>query len=134
MQEQLLNRLCGLLFFPLYFPFFMRGKILQPSPCLPALQTPLPSSLLPLCLMGSDLVSIWSWLHQLQAKSSCSPKGEVHASPERHSMAPVGTSEAAKRSWHFSCACLLCRKSKLVLQDQPLVEQYFAAQNRVWHT
>lgn len=133
MQEQLLNRLCGLLFFP-PFPFFIRGEILQPSPCLPALQTPLPSSLLPLCLMGSDLVSRWSWLHQLQAKSSCSPKGKVHASPEPHSMATAGTSEAAKRSWRFSCVCLLCRKGKLVLQHQPLVEQRFAAQNRVWHT
>lgn len=134
MQEQLLNRLCGLLFSPLSFPFFTRAEILQPSPCLPALQTSLPSSLLPLCLMGSDVVSRWSWLHQLQAKSSCSLKGEVHASPEPRSVATAGTSEAAKRSWRFSCVCLLCRKSKLVLQDQPLVEQHFAAQNRVWHT
>lgn len=135
-----LERLCrnncsigcaGCFFFP--FPFFTRGAILQPSPCLPALQTLLPSSLLPLCLMGSDLVSRWSWLHQLQAKSSCSLKGEVHASPEPRSMATAGSSEAAKRSWRFSCVCLLCRESKLVLQDQPLVEQHFAAQNRVWH-
>lgn len=125
MQEQLLNRLCGLLFSSLSFPFFTRAEILQPSTCLPALQTPLPSSILPLCLMGSDLVSRWSWLHQLQAKSSCSPRGEVHASPEPRSMATAGTSEVAKWSWHFSCVWLLCRISKLVLQDQPLVEQHF---------
>lgn len=39
MQEQLLNRLCGLLlFFSFFFPFFTKGEILQPSlsllPCL----------------------------------------------------------------------------------------------------
>lgn len=101
----------------------------QAFACLPALQTPLPGSL-PLCLMGSDLVSRWSWLHQLQANSSCSPKGDVHASPEPRSMGTAGMSEAAKRSWRFSCVCLLCRKSKLVLQDQPLVEQHLAESSK----
>jgi len=110
------------------FPFLSLQEVKfcsQAFACLPALQTPLPSSL-PQCLMGSDLVSRWNWLHQLQASSSCSPKAKVHASPEPRSMGTAGTSEAAKRSWRFSCVCLLRRKSKLVLQDQPLVEQNLA--------
>lgn len=114
------------------FPFLSLQEVKfcsQAFACLPALQTPLPSSL-PLCLMGSDLVSRWSWLHQLQANSSCSPKGEVHASPEPRSMDTAGTSEAAKRSWRFSCVRLLHRKSKLVLQDQPLVEQHLAESSK----
>lgn len=136
MQEQLLNRLCRLLFF--FFFFFSPFPSLsleevkfcsQALACFPALQTPLTRSL-PLCLIGSDLVSRWSWLHQLQASSSCSLKGEVHASPEPHSMGTAGTSEAAKRSWHFSCVCLLRRKSKLVLQDQPLVEQHLVESSK----
>lgn len=134
MQEQLLNRLYGLpffFFFPLFpFPSLQEVKFCsQAFACLPASQIPLPSGL-PLCLMGSDLVSRWSWLHQLQANSSCSPEGEVHASPEPRSMGTAGTSEAAKRSWHFSCVCLLRRKSKLVLQDQPLVEQHLAESSK----
>lgn len=114
------------------FPFLSLQEVKfcsQAFACLPALQTPLPSSL-PLCLMVSDLVSRWSWLRQLQASSSCSPKEEVHASPEPRSMGTAGTSEATKRSWRFSCVCLLCRKSKLVLQDQPLVEQHLVGSSK----
>lgn len=135
-----LERLCrsncsigcvGCFFFFLFF-FLSLQKVKFCSQALagfPALYTPFPSSL-PLCLMGSDLVSRWSWLHQLQANSSCSLKGEVHASPEPHSMGTAGTSEAAKRSWRFSCVCLLRRKSKLVLQDQRLVEQHLVESSK----